>query len=457
MESKIIVSKFGGTSMADSSAMLRSANICLEQESTIIVVSATSGTTDQLLKLVEASTNQNWIECETILFQLKEKHFVIQNEINSNSIVFDKLKQYFTQLETMLRGVYLLGECSASAKDKILSFGERISSLLFCEVLRDTMKESTVELIDASKLIITDSTFGKANPQVDLIATAINNELDFSSNKVFLTQGFIGADEQGLTTTLGRGGSDYSASLLAEGARADLLEIWTDVAGIATTDPRICQNAKQINEISYDEASEMAQYGAKVLHPTTITPAMRNSIPVFVGNSYDTKASGTWIKKEVVAHPDVRAITKRSKQSLLTVRTPKMLNAFGFMARIFDVFSRHQISVDCVTTSEISVAVTIEDSLLNNRDFICELKKLGEVRVESGYALVSLIGNGMFERTGLAAEIFGTVTDINIRMMSFGASNYNFNMLMKEADSDRCIQMLHQKLVEESYEDCTAR
>jgi aspartate kinase len=454
MSNQIIVSKFGGSSMADYAAMTRSAQIAKERNSTIVVVSATYGTTDQLVALVKHAEAGLWNECEKSLFQLREKHFEICQNVSHNPMISEQLRLLFNELETLVRGVFLLQECSLKAKDQILSIGERASSLLFTEVLRKHI-QGDVQLLDARKVIITDDHYGSATPKTSLIKTKCPELLNLSGMITYVTQGFIGSDENGATTTLGRGGSDYSAALFAEGVNASVLEIWTDVAGIATTDPRICREAKSIHEISYDEASEMAQYGAKILHPTTLVPAMRNDIPVFVGSSYEKDRSGTWIRKTVTETPLVRAIAKRSKQSLLTIKTPKMFDAFGFMARIFEVFSRYRISVDCVTTSEIAVAVTVDYSTIENNRFINELRQIGEVKYETGYALVSLIGNKMSDTEGVVQRIVNCLDDIKIRMLCLGASDYNFNILVKEENADLAIQKLHHTFIGADVENST--
>jgi len=447
MQFQKVVSKFGGTSMGSVEAMKRSAQVSKARNSAIIAVSATSGTTDKLIELANAAENGQWDNCEKTLFHLQEKHFNFLSALNNPEEIKAHMDGLFLELETLSRGIFLLRECSPKAMDKILSFGERISSLIFTQITAQVWPEKKIQLVDIRKVLKTDSTFGKAVPNIILTAEMAKNILTDFHNTVYVTQGFIGSDENNMTTTLGRGGSDYSAALIAEAIGADLLEIWTDVAGIATTDPRICADAKMIHEISYDEASEMAQYGAKVLHPTTLAPAVRKNIPVFVGSSFDSEQPGTWIKHEVENLPIVRAISKRQRQSLLTITTPKMLNAYGFMAKIFDIFSKNHISIDCVTTSEISVAITVEQTTLDNRALIQELKTLGEINIESGYSLISLIGNNMLEKSGVAKSIFNAIDQTNIRMMSFGASAHNFNFLVKEDESNTVIQKLHSTFV----------
>lgn len=441
------VSKFGGSSMKDHEAMLRSASICKEQGTTMVLVSATYGTTDQLHDLVKSAVSGNWNECEKTLFDLREKHFKILENLTNDNLVGEKLRELTNNLETLIRGIYLLSECSIKAHDRVVSFGERLSSLLFTEAVKMTITDRKVELFDSRKFLKTDSNFGKAKPLLEEIKSRCDEHFVLDNKTIYVGQGYIGSDKNDSTTTLGRGGSDYSAAIFAEGIRADILEIWTDVAGIASTDPRICADATPIKEISYDEASEMAQYGAKILHPTTLVPTMRHNIPVFVGSSYAKDEIGTWIRLDVEEKPLIRAITKRANQALLTIKTPKMLNEYGFMSRIFTVFTEHEVSVDCVTTSEISVAVTVDMSTLDNADLIEDLNKIGSVHFEVDFSLVSLIGNKMLEQAGLAKKVFGCLEDINVRMLCLGASAFNFNILVSGNNADQAIKNLHKEFI----------
>jgi aspartate kinase len=251
-----------------------------------------------------------------------------------------------------------------------------------------------------------------------------------------------------MTTTLGRGGSDYSAAILAEGVGADELEIWTDVAGIATTDPRLCPAAKPIHEISFKEASELATFGAKVLHPATLLPAIRKNIPVFVGSSFDAEARGTWVKKEVTEHPLIRAMALRKKQVLVTISTPEMLHTHGFLFQVFRIFNEHKVSIDAITTSEISVSVTLDDSTLLNKKLIADLSQIADVQVEDNLCLISLIGNNINHTSGLAKKIFETIPEINVRMICLGASKHNFCFLVKEDQGAEAVQKLHAKFIE---------
>jgi aspartate kinase len=451
----IIVSKFGGTSMGDASCMLRSAKIAVDQKSFIVVVSAVSGVTNQLIKLASASQNSNWQIAQDILNDLKLTHEKIslalqiqkQDPLNAN------LEQLVDELHSIAKGIHLLKDCSPKAFDHLLSFGERLSSVLFTKAMRSALTEQgqnkMVTLLDAREILKTDDHFSKAKPLTDRIQELAKIHLpqSLSSAKVFVTQGFIGSTEDGVTTTLGRGGSDYSAAIFAEAVGADILEIWTDVAGIATTDPRICKDARMIPEISFQEASELATFGAKVLHPSTLVPAVRKNIPVLVASSFHPEQKGTWIRAQVSEQPLVRAMALRKKQVLVTLSTPEMLQAPGFLFQIFKVFNDHKVSVDAITTSEISVSMTLDQTALDDKKLIQELSRFAAVQVEENLCLISVIGNNINHTPGLAKKIFDAVAHINVRMICLGASKHNFCFLVSDEKGAEAIQKLHQTFV----------
>ncbi|MGZ3789333.1 MAG: lysine-sensitive aspartokinase 3 [Bacteriovorax sp.] len=456
MKEKVIVSKFGGTSMGDAECMKRSAEVALAQNSKLVVVSATSGTTNDLIELSKTAEKSSWENAQLILTKIKVKHLKIARDLEMTPEKIDHLNQLFEELESMSRGVHLLKDCSLKALDSIQSIGERLSSLLFTEamniVLRAARMERSARWFDVRDVLVTDNQFSKARPMTSEIKTLCLEHLSVlkHSNVMFVTQGFIGRTKEGMTTTLGRGGSDYSAAILAEGLGADILEIWTDVAGIATTDPRICSEARAIAEISFKEASELATFGAKILHPATLLPAIRAHIPVFVGSSFHPEKGGTWVRKDVDETPLVRAMALRKKQILVTLSTPEMLYSHGFLYQIFKVFNDHKVSIDAITTSEISVSLTLDDSTLLNRDLINDLEKIADVNVEENLALVSLIGNNINHTPGLAKKIFETIPDINVRMICLGASKHNFCFMISDEVGPEVINRLHQTFIGKS-------
>lgn len=440
-----VVSKFGGTSMGNAECMLRSADVAHQQKSNLVVVSATSGTTNLLLQIGAAAENQSWGIVEKLLSDIQKKHDQIASDLKALPETYETLKSLYEEMETLARGIFYLKDCSARASDALVSLGERMSSALFVEAYK---KYSRPLLFDVRKVMITDEQFGKAKALISEIEAHAQKELvPLLKNSVVVTQGFIGATADGLTTTLGRGGSDYSAALLAESVSAGVLEIWTDVAGIATTDPRICSDAKPISEISFQEASEMAVFGAKILHPATLLPALRKKIPVFVGSSFEKDLNGTWVRQTVSNQPLVRALALRKKQVLLTLSTPDMLHAHGFLFQIFKIFNDHKVSIDAITTSEISVSLTLDDSTLLNKKLIQELSAAAEVTVEENLSLVSLIGNQINHTPGLAKQIFESLSGINVRMICHGASKHNFCFLVSEAHGEEAIKKLHKTFI----------
>lgn len=454
MQEKIIVSKFGGTSMGDAECMKRSAMLAFKQNSKLVVVSATSGTTNDLIELAQTSEKSTWENALLILAKIKLRHYKIAQDLEMSPEKTNNLNQLFEELESMSRGVHLLKDCSLKALDSIQSIGERLSSHLFCEamnfVLRSKNSKRRAMWLDARDVLITDNQFSKARPlTAEIKALCLTHISQVKhTDSMFVTQGFIGKTKDGMTTTLGRGGSDYSAAILAEGIGADILEIWTDVAGIATTDPRICSKAQAIAEISFKEASELATFGAKILHPATLMPAIRSDIPVFVGSSFNPEDGGTWVKKDVDETPLVRALALRKKQVLVTVSTPEMLYSHGFLFQIFKIFNDHKVSIDAITTSEISVSLTLDDSTLLNRELIADLEVVAAVVVEENLALVSLIGNNINHTPGLAKKIFETIPDINVRMICLGASKHNFCFMIDEMNGSEVIKRLHQTFIE---------
>ncbi|WP_415063539.1 lysine-sensitive aspartokinase 3 [Bdellovibrio sp.] len=456
---QLIVSKFGGTSMGDAECMLRSAEVSFRQGSSLIAVSATSGTTNDLIALGKTAEAQVWPEAEKILTKIESRHRKIAGDLQISGESQKKLEVLFEEMNSLAKGVYLLRDCSTKAMDTLMSLGERMSSVLFAEAMGRVLTKhgstKKAELFDVRTVLRTDDSFGKAKALTGEIATLCSQYLGFlrDGKRVVVTQGFIGMTEDGFTTTLGRGGSDYSAAILAEGVAADVLEIWTDVAGIATTDPRLCPQAKPIREISFKEASELATFGAKVLHPATLLPAIRKNIPVFVGSSFDSEAKGTWVRKDVEDHPLIRAMALRKKQVLVTLSTPEMLHAHGFLFQIFKIFNDHKVSIDAITTSEISVSVTLDDSTLLNKKLISDLSQIAEVQVEENLSLISLIGNNINHTPGLGKQIFEAISDINVRMICLGASKHNFCFLVNEDQGAEAVRRLHECFIEAGTEE----
>lgn len=445
--SNLSIAKFGGTSVADFDAMSRCADIILANNAIrVVVVSASSGVTNLLVDITKTTSVTERYDAYAGIEAIT---LAVLNRLSQPGQVAEAIELLLGELKALIENggaVY-----SSAHKDLIQSFGERLSSALFSQVLRE--RGAAAQCFDIRRVMRTDSRFGRAEPQVKQIAQLAEVHLQpLIAEQRIVTQGFIGQDEFEQTTTLGRGGSDYSAALLAEALQADTVQIWTDVVGIFTTDPRLTDQARCIGEISFDEAAEMATFGAKVLHPATLIPAMRRNIGVFVGSSREPEAGGTWIAKEVKQRPPYRAIALRKSQTLITVKSPDMLHAAGFLARVFDILSRHQISVDLVTTSEISVALTLDEGGMTSafshavEPALLELRAFCEVVVEQGLSLVAVIGNHLHSSKGITGELFKTLERINMRLICHGASKHNLCFLVQDADAPGVVKQLHSSL-----------
>ena len=442
------VAKFGGTSMADLNAMKRCAKIvCTDPDKKIIVVSATSGTTNMLTALfgsVSTSEKKNFID------QIRTKHTHICDYLKNP----DAIKADVINLLDDLEEVSLSNPShTPELKDKILSFGELLSSKIFAQLLSEECGE-LFEWLDARDIIITDHFHTNADPDISAIEERADKKITpHLRDKKFVTQGFIGSTNNGKTTTLGRGGSDYSAALFAEAVNADVLEIWTDVTAVYTTDPRIVPDAKPINEISFDEAAELSVFGAKVLHPATMVPAIRKNIKVYVGSSIQPDEPGTWILKDTRSKPLTRAISLRRNQTLLTVHSLDMLHQHGFLEKLFTVLSKYKISVDLVSTSEVSVCLTLDTDINSpgkevlTQEVLDELETFCEINIEKDLALIAMIGNNLHATSGLSGPVFGALQDVNIRLICHGASSHNLCFLVEESSAERVVKTLHNKFI----------
>lgn len=443
------VAKFGGTSVANYEAMLASANIVIADPNTrVVVLSASAGVTNLLVELANGCDSPEREQC---LDKIRQIQNAILDKLKNGKIIREEIERLLTSIQSLSEAASLA--TSPALTDELISHGEMMSSLIFVEVLRDLGHTAT--WLDVRSVVATDSHFGKAAPNDEKTQQNCDQVLKplVENGELVITQGFIGRDEMGKTTTLGRGGSDYTAALLAEVLKAKDVLIWTDVAGIYTTDPRITAAAQRIETISFAEAAEMATFGAKVLHPATLLPAVRSNIPVYVGSSKAPEQGGTWVTRDPHLRPTFRAIALRREQTLLTLSSLSMLHAQGFLAKVFNILAKHKISVDTITTSEVSVALTLDKTgsassgaeLLSNA-LITELSELCNVKVDTGLALVALIGNDLHIAAGVAKQIFTALENYNVRMISYGASTNNVCMLVNGNQADEVVTKLHEAL-----------
>ncbi|MCK7417543.1 lysine-sensitive aspartokinase 3 [Enterobacter cloacae] len=445
-----VVAKFGGTSVADYDAMNRSADVVLADPNTrLVVLSASAGVTNLLVSLSEGlEATERFVKLDA----LRKIQFDILERLQNPNVIREEVERLLENITTLAEAASLA--TSTALTDELVSHGELMSTLLFVEIMRE--RHVQAQWFDVRKIMRTSDRFGRAEPDVEALAELTNQQLAPRLDKgIVITQGFIGSEAKGRTTTLGRGGSDYTAALLGEALHATRVDIWTDVPGIYTTDPRVVSAAKRIDVIAFEEAAEMATFGAKVLHPATLLPAVRSDIPVFVGSSKDPKAGGTLVCKKTENPPLFRALALRRKQTLVTLHSHNMLHSRGFLAEVFGILARHNISVDLITTSEVSIALTLDttgststgDTLLT-QSLLIELSELCRVEVEENLALVAIIGNKLSRACGVGKEVFGVLDPFNIRMICYGASSYNLCFLVPAEQAEQVVQKLHQNLFE---------
>jgi aspartate kinase len=460
----MIVMKFGGTSIQDSTAIRQAIEIVASKldRSPIVVVSALAGVTDALLRIASLSRDQRFEEAAQIIDQLRERHLATARELlretgeqyfyQTAQLVQDNLKE----LEALARSVATLGELTPRTQDAIVSFGERLSSPIVAAALN--AHGVRTELVDSRDFLITDDRFTSATPNFAETEARIRDCLlpIINSGVVPVAQGFIGSTREGVTTTIGRGGSDYSAAIIGAALDAEAIEIWTDVDGLMTADPRVVPDAKRIRVISFAEASELSYFGAKVLHPSTVLPAVERGISVHIYNTRKPACEGTLILATPKPSRNViKSIAFKRSVTIAIVNSTRMLLAYGFLRTIFEVFERHQTSVDVVTTSEVSVSMT-----LDNADQLEAIKRdlggIGDVSVERDKAIVCVVGDNLKFTPGVASRLFRAIENTNVNMISQGASEINLTFVIDESDAERVVRSLHDEFFSEVDADVFA-
>jgi aspartate kinase len=446
------VLKFGGTSMKDAAAWIRVLSIIKEAgPGTITVVSATSGTTNSLILAAETAKNGNLDAAKELSDNIRKKHIDILNnffdlaDTTAQTHVMDLCVNHVNKLadtlDNYLLGIHTLGELTAKSLDAVSSIGERLSSYLLAHCAEASGMNA--DWVDSAEILITDSDFGSANP--DMKETTLRaKKLSHNVKEGLFTimGGFYGSDGNGIITTLGRGGSDYSASIFGLITGAEAIEIWTDVSGMFTSDPRFIRHAFSIKELSFNEAAELAYFGAKVLHPATIQPAIEKNIPVYVKNTFEPLHPGTRIFSDADSDSPVRAIAFKKDITVLTIISSRMLLAWGFLAKVFSIFEKHEVSVDLVTTSEVSISMTV-DKKANIDHVIKELSDIGTVKVYHNQALISLVGKDLLSSRGIAAMAFEALSEYPIRMISQGSSDINLSVVVENQHAVNAVQSLH--------------
>lgn len=447
----MIVMKFGGTSVQDTAAFKRTIDIILSrrERNPVVVLSATAGTTDMLEELCKNASEGDQMICDKIISDLKEKHHTIAKELIKDEKRLAELIAILdaktAQISDLVKGIFLLSELSKRSRARILAYGEILSTNILVYTLNDMGFKSA--LLDSRDFIITNEEPLNGDPQIDIITSKTKEHIEplMDGETIPVAQGFIGKSTTGSATTLGRGGSDYTASLIGMAMDADEIEIWTDVDGILTADPRKVKGTQIVKEVTFREAAELAFFGAKVLHPSTITPAVEKGIPVRVLNSHNPQNPGTLIKDDIEhGEHDIKSITCKENIKVINIYSPRMLFAHGFLKKIFEIFDKHSTSVDMITTSEVNVSLTLdnEERII---DIIKDLEEFSEVSVEEDKALVCVIGKDIKNTKGIATRIFESLDDFNITMISQGASLINLSFVVERKDLNKVVQTIHDR------------
>ncbi|NTV02337.1 MAG: lysine-sensitive aspartokinase 3 [Chlorobiaceae bacterium] len=449
------VMKFGGTSVGTASAMQQAIAIVAGQRKSgvpLVVLSACSGITNKLIQIAEAAGSGRLEEALVKVAEVRKHHVDLVCELIKGAELraglVEKIDGYVSRLEMLVKGIEIVGELTERSKDTFCSFGELLSTTVFAAAMNEQGYEA--RWLDVRTVMVTDDNFGFARP-IDEICEAKVAELVMpvlASGVVVVTQGYIGATVAGRTTTLGRGGSDLSAALLGAWLHADSIDIWTDVDGVMTCDPRLVPDARSIRIMTFSEAAELAYLGAKVLHPDTIAPAVRKNIPVYVLNTWHPDSKGTLITDDPALLSGmsyeglVKSIAVKKGQAIVNVRSNRMLGRHGFMNELFSVFERFGVSVEMISTSEVSVSLTIEDTNVSDQ-LVQALSALGDVELEHKVATVSVVGDNLRLSKGVAGRIFGSLKNVNLRMISQGASEINVGFVVEEHDVAAAVNALH--------------
>jgi aspartate kinase len=445
----MIVMKFGGTSVESAAAIERVAGIVKAQECRrpVVVVSAMGKTTNKLLAIAAAAIDGKREEYIRQLHDMRDYHSREARQVVplADRASLDRtLDEHFQELTELVKGLAVLGELTPRSIDAISSYGERLSSYIVTLAFRHF--GMSAEHVDSRDVMVTDRRHTHASPNFPETYARLEAQVKpLAEKSVVVMGGFIAATEDGVTTTLGRGGSDFTASIVGAGIGAEEIQIWTDVDGMLTADPTILPGGHRVKTISFAEAAELAYFGAKVLHPATVVPAVEKNIPVLILNSRRPEVPGTRIVAEhVPCENAVKSIACKRRISLVNIHSTRMLMAHGFLRRIFEVFDRFETSVDMVATSEISVSLTI-DNVERLDEIIAELRHFADVETERDSVIVCLVGDNIRYTPGVARRVFNALDGINIRMISQGASLLNLSFVVAEADLFRTVSALHEE------------
>ncbi|MGD0725492.1 MAG: lysine-sensitive aspartokinase 3 [Spirochaetia bacterium] len=442
----MIVLKFGGTSVQNAEMMDATLAIVERQidRAPVLVSSAMAKVTDQLQEIAKLVGAGNEAEAEAILSAVLERHLACARAFLTGENLANcqaDLNRVCGELRAFIKALAMLKEWSKRSNDAILSFGERLATIVLLHRARERGMQA--ELFDSRDLVKTDDNFTSAVPIEDLTNRLISSRVRPQPGALAIMQGFIASTSGGATTTLGRGGSDYTATIVGAALRAEEVQIWTDVTGIMTSDPRIVKGARTIDQISYREAAELAYFGAKVIHPSTIQPAINLGIPVLVKNTFRPDDAGTRIVPSIPG-AGLRAIACKKGITLVSISSSRMLLAYGFLRRIFEIFEKYQTSVDLIATSEVSVSVTIDNPAAVN-NIARDLSEIGTVGVEAEKSIICLVGQDLWKDTVFLARVFSSLKSTPVRMICLGASDINLSLVVPVESTEESVRSLHEE------------
>ena len=443
------VLKFGGTSLRDAEWISKALDIAEAQldEGVVLVASAMAKTTNRLQEIACRAEEGDFERAEYLNKDLESSHLVTAKDLLKGDLLnacSSELNWLFAELSSVVKGLSLLKERTSRSNDLILSFGERLSTVIVANTAN--IRGMETHLLDSRTFMKTDDNFTQANLIDDLTYRLIREQIDPRPNLLIVTQGFIASTHDGTTTTLGRNQSDFTAIIIGAALSAEEVQIWTDVDGIMTSDPRLVSRASTIGTISYREAAELAHFGARVIHPSTIQPAVTHRIPVWVRNTGNPDGQGT---KMVPGFPSEgpKAITFKRDITVINITSARMLMAYGFLKAIFEIFERYETPVDLIATSEVSVSMTIDDPV--NLDLITrDLKELGIVSVENDQSIICLVGQDLWKNSEIISRVFSTLQRVPIRMISLGSSDTNLSLVVPQTEVEKTVKCLHKEFFE---------
>ncbi len=448
----MIVLKFGGTSVGSAEAIRRSAEIVAERalRRPVVVLSAMRGVTDQLLESAGLAMAGDRRALEEHLQKLRVRHVdaleALAPEGPARKEGYNRLVQLLSSLEGALDAVQ---EPGGAEWDAVAAHGELLSTTLFAAALPSVGLNPA--WVDVREVMITDDDWGRALPDPDELARRARRVISplVGEGRIPVTQGFVGSTPEGTTTTIGRGGSDFSATLLGRALEVEEIQIWTDVHGLMSADPRVVPQATALDQVTYDEAAELAYFGAKVLHPAAIVPALEAGIDVRIRNSLEPRHPGTRISADPGGRPGrVKSIASKRGIATLSVRSPRMLGAHGYLRRLFAILDRHRIVVDVVATSEVSVSLSLESGSVPPQ-VMAEVLEMGGAQLEENRAIICVVGEALRETPGVAARLFRAIAPVNVEMISQGASRINITLVVKDADAPEVVRRLHDEFFPE--------